>query len=254
MLCAKYITLGEIDDCKMPDVRTWFGVSIALCVWNIGFSIYLYQRLAIKVREGTVASAVWKLIAYDVGVCINFCVMIFLMAWLGWGGSLRDDADNVKIKIVRVTDLPAGAGTYPPPTSGCDTISDSLVLVITLFIIFLILGLCIIALSICTECCREPRWKQHPTTTTTAAPHASSSGSSGCPNPFRLFSKKSHHSGGGGGVGAPPQHHHHHQVQMAAPPQSMPIYAEPVQLQAVPVGYPSGYPPPSNYPPPQQAV
>eukprot|EP01060_Flectonema_neradi_P022510 TRINITY_DN3075_c0_g2_i1.p1 TRINITY_DN3075_c0_g2~~TRINITY_DN3075_c0_g2_i1.p1 ORF type:complete len:300 (+),score=44.94 TRINITY_DN3075_c0_g2_i1:62-901(+) len=239
VMCGLYGSMDEIDDCRKTDIRTWFYISMIVCVWNVGFSIYLYYRLKAKVLEGSVAKAVWKLAAYDIGVCLNFGVLIFTVAWLGWGGSLKDDADDVKSEVIQRPRNTTLASEFVVP-SACHTMADKLNLVIVLFIVFLVLGFFIILLSICTECCREPRWKKHAAVGT--APPPSSGKKSGCPSfGFGFFSKKSQHPSGGAVVGVPAQQYPQHHGQMAVP-QSGPVYAaQPIQLQAVPA---AGYPPP----------
>ena len=130
ILCIVQLVQPEV--CVEP-TRTWLILGIANHAANILFAFYLYFRFAAKIQGGaSVSDAVTKLFFYDWGVCCYMCVGIWLVVWMVMAG---------------------GRMTYN------DACATGIKYSLTAEAVYIGLGFFLLIFSVCTECCREPKWK-----------------------------------------------------------------------------------------------
>jgi hypothetical protein len=114
---------------------TWLLLAILSFVVNIGFAVYLYMRFTIKVRDpnsNSVGDAAYKVLMYDWGVLAYFFFLIWLVVWMAIAGSRAPD-DSCAAQNIRMLGL---------------------------LVFYICGGVAMCILSLFTECCRNPRWKQ----------------------------------------------------------------------------------------------
>lgn len=136
------IGVSGLGDC-IDASKTWVILGVLSCIVNGAFSCYLYYRFCTKIRaeQNGVTAAVYQLLMYDWGVCCYLLFGVWLIAWMAMASG-RDGA------------------------SRCSALST----MVALMIVYVIVGILLVALSLMTECCRTPTWRSRNTTT----PHSAS--------------------------------------------------------------------------------
>lgn len=142
------VGLASATNCS-SDASLWTGLAIMTAGVNIIFAFYLYFRFWHKIRQGgdTVAGAACTIFLYDWGVALYLLFLIWHIVWLVLAGQARARTDE-----------------------DADDCANLLEGGIIIFIIYLVLGGFVVALSLCTECCRTPRWKAEPQPVYAASP------------------------------------------------------------------------------------
>ena len=137
------LTAGTGDPPSIADAswtNTWLGVTMGIAGLNIVFALYLYWKFSrmtsMEGGEGRLgaASAAWKLCMYDIGVFLYLLICVFIMVWTFIGADCKDDY-----------------------LDDCDTKEARMKMCRILLWIYLVLGGFIVALSLCTECCKPSR-------------------------------------------------------------------------------------------------
>lgn len=122
------------DECK-KDLKIWFITNLVVSFINLLFAFYLYKRLADKLKEGGTAGML-NILMYDIGVYIYLFVVAFCISW-AIIGSIWSGDEGCSIKPIVTT---------------C----------VALLWIYVAMGSCIVACTICTQCGARPSWKNEP--------------------------------------------------------------------------------------------
>ena len=138
---------NEVGNVKVDDPNIWLIIMLIVALINILFSFYIYCRFHTMTSQlpgpdGTNPQAkmspwgaAWKLMMYDVGVCFFILVAIFTWVWL-------------IVKSKYECNFPATA---------CTDKEDAMDNIAICMWVFTLLGGVVIALSLCTQCCKKPK-------------------------------------------------------------------------------------------------
>eukprot|EP01064_Diplonema_japonicum_P001302 TRINITY_DN10821_c0_g1_i1.p1 TRINITY_DN10821_c0_g1~~TRINITY_DN10821_c0_g1_i1.p1 ORF type:complete len:307 (+),score=72.09 TRINITY_DN10821_c0_g1_i1:41-961(+) len=119
----------------------WLGVAIGIAVVNIIFAVYLYWRFAHMTKPSeeqknvSAMKAAAQLFLYDIGVCLYLGFGVFMIVWCIIDKKCDDKG----------TDL-------------CEDQNDAITKCKIILGLYMGLGVVVIFLSVCTECCRPPRY------------------------------------------------------------------------------------------------
>ncbi|KAJ9462487.1 (UPF0182) [Diplonema papillatum] len=223
VMAVLYVAGEDAKDCSFDKLKTWLYIALLISMVNIAFALYLYWRICVKVKQMSITSVVWKLLAYDVGVCLYMCFFIFMIVWCSLGGKWGNDKSSWE-------------SDDAAQNEACEATADNIVTVVVIFVLYMVLGGCVMLFSLFTECCREPRWK-HQQPPQQAQQHQA--GGSCWP-----FSRKNRAQGNQG-----------HSVQEFSPQahQAPANYPQVQHHQQAPANYSQAHPhqPPASYPPQQ---
>lgn len=124
------------ESCE-SETLTWAILGLLTALVNIGFAFYLYFRFASKARKDGISTgnAACSLFMYDWGVCVYILFLVWIIVWMVLAGMYQNDA------------------------SSDDQCGRQLIVGIIFFICYLVIGAFMIALSLFTECCKEPSWR-----------------------------------------------------------------------------------------------
>eukprot|EP01059_Diplonema_ambulator_P013245 TRINITY_DN23774_c0_g1_i1.p1 TRINITY_DN23774_c0_g1~~TRINITY_DN23774_c0_g1_i1.p1 ORF type:complete len:311 (+),score=64.44 TRINITY_DN23774_c0_g1_i1:37-969(+) len=155
LLCLLFAVLGLLAKKEHSDVidygppTMWLGVCIGIAIGNMIFACYLYWRFAHMTepsaenggRKVSPMKAACQLFLYDIGVLIYLGFCVFMIVWC---------------VLDKKCDYPNVPGARD--SGYCDDQENAIVRCKLILGLYMGLGLVVMFLSVCTECCRPPRY------------------------------------------------------------------------------------------------